>query len=63
MAVAVKVIGVPGQTLLVDAEIETLTGVPLVMFIVNGFDVAGIGFEQRVLEMSEQLMTSALVGK
>jgi hypothetical protein len=49
---AEKVTEVPAQTVVADAEIETLTGKLLLTVIVTVFDIAGLPVAQVALEVS-----------
>jgi hypothetical protein len=60
--VAEKVTEVPAQTVVADAEIETLTGKLLLTVIVTVFEIAGLPVAQVALEVSWQVMASKFIG-
>jgi len=62
VGVAVNVTGVPSQTGLADAAIETLTGKTGLTTIVIGLDVAGFPVAQVALDVRTQVMTWPLSG-
>jgi hypothetical protein len=59
---AEKVTEVPAQTVVADAEIETLTGRFGLTIIVTVFDIAGLPVAQVALEVNWQVMASAFIG-
>jgi hypothetical protein len=59
---AVNVTEVPGQTVVAEAEIDTLTGTSGLTVIVMAFDVAGLPVGQTALDVSEQVITLVLAG-
>ena len=62
VAMAEKVTEVPAQTLVADAEIETLTGRFGLTIIVTVFEMAGLPVAQVALEVNWQVMASAFTG-
>jgi hypothetical protein len=60
--VAEKVTEVPAQTVVADAEIETLTGKLLLTAIVTVFEIAGLPVAQVALEVNWQVMASEFIG-
>jgi hypothetical protein len=59
---AEKVTEVPAQTVVADAEIETLTGRFGLTIIVTAFEIAGLPVAQVALEVKWQVMASAFKG-
>ena len=62
VGVAEKVTEVPAQTVVAEAEIETLTGKSLLTVIVTVFEIAGLPVAQVALEVNWQVMTSEFKG-
>jgi hypothetical protein len=60
--VAEKFTEVPAQTVVAEAEIETLTGKLLLTAIVTVFEIAGLPVAQEALEVSWQVMASEIIG-
>jgi hypothetical protein len=60
--VAEKVTEVPAQTVVVEAEIETLTGKLLLTVIVTAFEIAGLPVAQGALEVNWQVIASEFEG-
>jgi hypothetical protein len=59
---AEKVTEVPAQTVVADAEIETLTGKLLLTVIVTVFEIAGLPVAQVALDVNWQVIASAFIG-
>jgi hypothetical protein len=59
---AEKLTEVPAQTVVADAEIETLTGRFGLTIIVTVFEMAGFPVAQVALEVSWQEIISAFIG-
>jgi hypothetical protein len=59
---AEKVTEVPAQTVVADAEIDTLTGRFGLTVIVTVFEMAGLPVAQGVLEVNWQVIASAFSG-
>jgi hypothetical protein len=59
---AEKVTEVPAQTVVADAEIETLTGKLPLTVIVTVFEIAGLPVAQVALEVNSQVMASEFTG-
>ena len=62
MAVAVKVTAVPAQTVVADAEMDTLTGNNGFTVMVTVLEVAGFPVMQISLEVSTQVIASPIDG-
>ena len=62
VGVAVNVTGVPAQTGLVEAAIETLTGRFGFTVMVTGLEVAGLFIGQVASEVSTQVIISPFTG-
>ena len=62
VGLAEKVTEMPAQTVVADAEIETLTGKLLLTVIVKVFEVAGLPVAQVALEVNLQVMASEFDG-
>ena len=62
VAVAEKVTEVPAQTVVAEAEIETLTGRLGLTLIVTVFEIAGLPVAQVALEVNWQVMASEFAG-
>ncbi len=62
VGVAEKVTEVPAQTVVAEAEIETLTGKLLLTVIVTVLEIAGLPVAQVALEVNWQVMASEFEG-
>jgi hypothetical protein len=62
VGVAEKVTEVPAQTVVAEAEIETLTGKLLLTVIVTVLEMAGLPVAQRALEVNWQVIASEFEG-
>jgi hypothetical protein len=60
--VAEKVTEVPAQTMVAEAEIETLTGRFGLTLIVTVFEIAGLPVAQVAFEVNWQVMASEFIG-
>ena len=63
ITVAVKVTCPPWHTGLAEADMVTLTGVPVFFFIVMAFDVTGFRIAQDRLEVILHVIKSSSAGK
>ena len=59
---AVKVTGVPAQTGLAEALIDTLTGSSRFTVMATMFEVAGLPLTQVAFELNTQVTASLLIG-
>ena len=62
VGVAKKVTEVPAQTVVAEAEIETLTGRFGLTVIVTVFEIAGLPVAQVALEVNWQVIASEFAG-
>jgi hypothetical protein len=60
--VAEKLTEVPAQTVVADAEIETLTGRFGLTVIITVFEIAGLPVAQVALEVNWQVIASEFAG-
>jgi hypothetical protein len=62
VGVAEKFTEVPAQTVVADAEIETLTGRFGLTVIITVFEIAGLPVAQVALEVNWQVIASEFIG-